>query len=73
MYCSFSLFLASANFLGISAAIILLTFKAPASSIPEKTTFKHKMVQIDFPGTFLIMAAIICYVLAFQVCDLPRN
>ncbi|EED21292.1 efflux pump antibiotic resistance protein, putative [Talaromyces stipitatus ATCC 10500] len=51
---------------GVSAAIILLTFKAPASARPEKTTLKHKLLQIDLPGTFLIMAAIVCYVLAFQ-------
>lgn len=55
------------NIPGVSAAIILLTFKAPASATPEKATLAQKLLQIDLPGTFTIMGALVCFLLAFQV------
>lgn len=51
---------------GISAAIILFFFSTPPQAVPAKATFKEKLLQMDLPGTFVIMAAIICYILALQ-------
>ncbi|BCS21540.1 MDR family MFS transporter [Aspergillus puulaauensis] len=51
---------------GVSAAIILFTFKAPKRATPEKIPLRQKFLQMDFPGTLIIMAAIVCYVLVFQ-------
>lgn len=51
---------------GLSAVIIFLFFKAPAQAAPTKATLKEKILQMDLPGTFIIMAAIICYILALQ-------
>jgi MFS family permease len=51
---------------GVSAAIILFFFSTPPQAVPAKATFKEKLLQMDLPGTFVIMAAIICYILALQ-------
>lgn len=51
---------------GVSAAIILFFFKTPAQAVPVKATLKEKILQMDLPGTFTIMAAVICYILALQ-------
>ncbi|KAE9375543.1 putative HC-toxin efflux carrier [Stipitochalara longipes BDJ] len=51
---------------GVSAAIILFFFSTPPQAVPAKATLKEKLLQMDLPGTFVIMAAIICYILALQ-------
>jgi hypothetical protein len=51
---------------GISAIIIFVFFKAPAHAKPQVAPLKEKLLQMDLPGAFVIMAAIICYVLALQ-------
>lgn len=51
---------------GVSALIILLFFTAPAQAVPVKAPLKEKILHMDVPGTFTIMAAIICYILALQ-------
>ncbi|KAE8448022.1 hypothetical protein EG329_009945 [Mollisiaceae sp. DMI_Dod_QoI] len=52
---------------GVSAAIILLFFKTPKGAInANDTTLREKILQMDLPGAGLIMAAVICYVLALQ-------
>jgi MFS family permease len=51
---------------GISAAIILFFFTTPAQAVPVQATIKEKVLQMDLPGTFTIMAAIICYILVTQ-------
>jgi MFS transporter, DHA2 family, glioxin efflux transporter len=51
---------------GVSAAIILFFFATPPQAVPAKATMKEKLLQMDLPGTFVIMAAIICYILALQ-------
>ncbi|RDW81985.1 hypothetical protein BP6252_03097 [Coleophoma cylindrospora] len=50
----------------VSAGIILLFFKTPAKAVPEEASWKEKILQMDLPGAFVIMAAVICYVLALQ-------
>ena len=51
---------------GASAAVILLFFQAPAASKPVKASWKETILQMDPAGTFTIMAAIVCYLLALQ-------
>ena len=51
---------------GFAAAIIFLTFQAPPAAKPEPASWKEKLLQMDLPGTFTIMAAVICFLLAIQ-------
>lgn len=51
---------------GVAGAIILAFFRAPKASRPQEAPWKEKLLQMDFPGTFILMAAIICYLLAMQ-------
>ncbi|KAL8667149.1 MAG: hypothetical protein Q9168_007327 [Polycauliona sp. 1 TL-2023] len=51
---------------GLGAAIILFTFRTPDAFKPVKATMKEKMLQMDFVGSFLIMAAVVCFILALQ-------
>ncbi|EKD17024.1 uncharacterized protein L3040_000450 [Drepanopeziza brunnea f. sp. 'multigermtubi'] len=51
---------------GISAAIIVFFFTTPAQAIPVKATLKEKFLQMDMPGSFVVMAGIVCYILALQ-------
>ena len=51
---------------GLAAAIIILTFTAPPQAKPMEATRKEKFLQMDFIGTFTIMAAVVCYILALQ-------
>ena len=51
---------------GFAAAVIFLTFTAPAQAKPMEATKKEKFLQMDFIGTFTIMAAIVNYILALQ-------
>ncbi|KAL8775751.1 MAG: hypothetical protein Q9203_003776 [Teloschistes exilis] len=51
---------------GVGAAIILFTFTTPEAFKPVPATMKEKLLQMDLPGTFIIMASVVCYVLALQ-------
>ncbi|MCJ1486454.1 hypothetical protein MMC06_006631 [Schaereria dolodes] len=51
---------------GASAAIILFTFKTPDRVKPVKASLREKLLQMDFIGTFTLMAAVVCYLLALQ-------
>ena len=51
---------------GVSVAILFFFFQAPAASKPVKATWREKLLQMDPLGTVVIMAAIICYILALQ-------
>jgi MFS transporter, DHA2 family, glioxin efflux transporter len=51
---------------GVAASVILLFFKTPKAARPQQATLKEKALQMDFPGTFVIMAAAVCYLLAMQ-------
>lgn len=51
---------------GISAAIILFFFTTPAQAVPVKATLKEKFLQMDMPGSLVVLAAIVCYILALQ-------
>lgn len=49
-----------------AAAIILFTYKAPKAATPQPATWKETLLQMDLAGTGLIMAAVVCYILALQ-------
>jgi predicted MFS family arabinose efflux permease len=51
---------------GVSGLIILIYFQTPAHHVPATASLKEKLLQMDLPGAFTVMAAIICYVLALQ-------
>ncbi|CAG8957742.1 hypothetical protein HYFRA_00000080 [Hymenoscyphus fraxineus] len=50
----------------VSVAIILFSFTTPAHAVPTKAPLLEKLLQMDLPGAFVIMAAIICFLLAIQ-------
>ncbi|KAI9034951.1 MFS multidrug transporter [Aspergillus affinis] len=51
---------------GSSAVIMLFLFRAPPAAQPAKARRREKILQMDLMGTFTIMAAIVCYLLALQ-------
>lgn len=51
---------------GVAAAVIFFFFKTPKAARPQPASPKEKFLQMDIPGTFIIMAAVICYLLAMQ-------
>ena len=51
---------------GVCAASIILFFHAPAAAQPQKASLKEKLLQMDLPGSFTLMAAVVCYLLAMQ-------
>lgn len=51
---------------GVAAAVIFAFFRTPKAARPQQATWREKLLQMDFPGTFTVMAAIICYLLAMQ-------
>lgn len=51
---------------GASAVIILFLFKAPKAAKPVPASMKEKFLQLDLLGAFILMASIVCLVLALQ-------
>ncbi|MCJ1387671.1 hypothetical protein MMC18_000514 [Xylographa bjoerkii] len=51
---------------GAAAAIIFLTFTTPSAAKPLEVPLLEKFKQMDLPGSFTIMAAVICYLLALE-------
>ncbi|KAH8202202.1 hypothetical protein TruAng_003677 [Truncatella angustata] len=51
---------------GVSALIIFFLFHTPSASKPIVATWREKMLQMDFVGVALVMAALISYTLALQ-------
>lgn len=51
---------------GISAVIIFLCFTTPAAAAPVSATWREKILNMDLIGTFIIMGAGVCYLLALQ-------
>ncbi|MCJ1333464.1 hypothetical protein MMC10_010163 [Thelotrema lepadinum] len=51
---------------GLSAALIFFFFQPPPAAKPQQASWREKILQMDLPGTFVILAAIICYLLAIQ-------
>lgn len=46
--------------------MILIFFTTPAASRPVKATWKEKFLQMDPMGSALLIAAVVCFLLALQ-------
>ncbi|KAL8654040.1 MAG: hypothetical protein Q9226_003585 [Calogaya cf. arnoldii] len=57
---------------GLGAAIIFFTFNTPDAFKPIQASLKEKLLQMDFLGSFLIMAAVTCFSLALQYGGITR-
>jgi MFS family permease len=51
---------------GVTAAVVVLVYKTPKAAQPQQATLREKLLQMDLVGTFLVMAAVVCFILAFQ-------
>jgi MFS family permease len=51
---------------GVAGLAIFIFFKTPANAIPQKASWKEKILQMDLLGTATIMAAVCCFILALQ-------
>ncbi|KAF2094033.1 MFS general substrate transporter, partial [Rhizodiscina lignyota] len=51
---------------GASAALVVLFFAAPKKAKPVPAPLKEKLLQMDLLGTFVLMAAFVCLILALQ-------
>lgn len=52
---------------GVSAAIIFFFFQTPAHSrSKQKLSIFEKVLEMDLPGALVILAAVVCYLLALQ-------
>ena len=50
----------------LAAAIIILFFRTPSAARPAEASWKEIVLQMDLPGCILILAAVVCYLLALQ-------
>ncbi|KAI1499406.1 DNA repair protein RAD50 [Biscogniauxia marginata] len=50
----------------VTAIIIVFVYKAPKAATPQSATWRETILQMDLNGTALIMAAVVCFILAFQ-------
>jgi predicted MFS family arabinose efflux permease len=51
---------------GLAAILIFFFFQTPKAAKPQEATFREKILQMDLLGTFVLMGAIICLILALQ-------
>lgn len=50
----------------VAAIVVSLSYKPPKTATPQPAAWKETLLQMDLVGTFLIMAAVVCYLLALQ-------
>lgn len=58
---------------GVSGVIILLFYRPPPPSSLLNEDLKEKLLQMDLPGAFLLIGAMVCYCLALQWGGLSRS
>ncbi|KAK5070248.1 hypothetical protein LTS08_007923 [Lithohypha guttulata] len=51
---------------GVAAAFIVVFFKTPKAARPVSAPLKEKLLQLDLPGSFVLMASMVCLFLALQ-------
>ena len=51
---------------GLAGAFVMIFFSTPDHGKPVKAPWKEKLLQMDFGGTFLLLGAVICFLLALQ-------
>jgi len=52
---------------GASLGVVLFFFRTPKSMKPTQATAMEKFLQMDLQGTVLLVASLICYMLALQL------
>ncbi|KAJ5620185.1 efflux pump antibiotic resistance protein [Penicillium lagena] len=57
---------------GVAGVIILLFYRPPPPLLFLKDPLREKILQLDLPGTALLIGAMICYVLALQWGGITR-
>ena len=50
----------------VAASFVFVFFKTPKAARPQPATFKEKILQLDLPGSFVLMASMVCLFLALQ-------
>jgi hypothetical protein len=50
----------------IAATSMALFFQVPKAVKPTEATLKEKILQMDIPGFLLVLASVVCYLLAMQ-------
>ena len=50
----------------VAMATLFFFFDTPKAAKAQPVSWKEKVLQMDFPGTFTIMAAMVCFLLALQ-------
>lgn len=51
---------------GLAAILIFFFFQTPKTAKPQQASMREKILQMDLLGTFVLMAAIVCLILALQ-------
>jgi len=51
---------------GAAAALIVVFFQTPKMARPQQAPLREKILQMDPLGTFILMAALVCLILALQ-------
>ncbi|RDL42232.1 uncharacterized protein BP5553_02211 [Venustampulla echinocandica] len=51
---------------GASLALLLIYFKTPKAATPAIATIREKLLNLDVAGSFLVMAALICFLLVTE-------
>jgi MFS family permease len=51
---------------GLAGAVIFFTLQAPKPPYADSVNWKEKILQMDLPGTFVIMGCCVCFLLALQ-------
>jgi MFS family permease len=51
---------------GVAAVLIFFFFNTPRAAKPQQATLGEKFLQMDLLGTFILMAAFVCLILALQ-------
>lgn len=51
---------------GVAGSFVFVFFKTPKAAQPQKATLKEKILQLDLPGSFVLMASMVCLFLALQ-------
>ena len=51
---------------GLAAIVVFFSYKTSKAATPQPATWKEILLQMDPVGTFLITAAVVCYLLALQ-------
>lgn len=57
---------------GVSAVIISLFYTPPPASSLSNQPLREKILQMDLPGAFLLIGAMVCYALALQWGGISR-